>query len=57
MIVGAGVNPVFFIFVIPESAEGGYPESREKKLSGYPFDFAQGGEPVEPWISSGMTNV
>ena len=26
----AGINPAFFVLVIPESAEGGYPESRNK---------------------------
>jgi hypothetical protein len=24
-------------------------------VSSFPFDFAQGGEPVEPWIKPGMT--
>jgi hypothetical protein len=26
-----------------------------RDLSGFPFDFAQGGEPVEPRVSPGMT--
>ena len=41
--------------VIPESAGGGYPESRNPhapSCSWNAFDFAQGGEPVEPRIST-----
>jgi len=29
--------------------------SKRKKDSGFPFDLAQGGEPVEPRIKPGMT--
>ena len=42
-------------FVIPEVAKRLSGIQGRRRFSGYPFDFAQGGEPVEPRVKPGMT--